>query len=284
MLFEVCLLGTGGPDPLPERLGPALLLSFQHQHLVIDTGRGVTTRLVQAGVAPHEVNAILLTHHHADHIAGLGDLLITAWHGGATLLPVIGPPGTHRIVHAFFQTVYQREIAFTYALGRATGETVRPIEDVVHIAEIRAGETLQQGVWKVSAAGVEHGHALGLTVDEWPCLAYSVQAGGKSVAISGDTILCRPLIELARGADLLVQCCFLADAALSTPSHRLMAEVVIATSGQVGKIAARADVKKLVLTHLSPMPPELLAAMVADVRRDYSGALVLGEDLLRLTV
>ena len=92
------------------------------------------------------------------------------------------------------------------------------------------------------------------------------------------------MIALAQDADVLVQCCYLADAALTTPARQLLAKVVIASSGQVGKIAAQAGVKMLVLTHFSNMPPEVLATIEADVRRDYEGPVCLGEDLLTIEV
>ncbi len=84
--------------------------------------------------------------------------------------------------------------------------------------------------------------------------------------------------------DALVHCCFMAEAALTTPYRRLVAEHVIASSGQVGKVAAQAGVKRLILTHFNAMPPEMLAAIAADVARDFAGQIVLGEDLMAIEV
>ena len=137
---------------------------------------------------------------------------------------------------------------------------------------------------RVHAAAVDHGRQLGLTHAEWPCLAYRVEIGGLALVISGDTIVCESLAQLAGGADVLVQCCYLADSAIATPARRLLADTVIATSGQVGKLAAQAGVKTLVLTHFAPMAPEMFGEIEADVRRDYSGRLYLGEDLLTIEI
>jgi glyoxylase-like metal-dependent hydrolase (beta-lactamase superfamily II) len=130
-MLRLRLLGTGSPAPLPERQGSAVLLSLDQEHLLVDAGRGVTTQLVRAGVAPQELSAIFLTHHHYDHIGNLGDLLLTAWHGGSTSLPLIGPPGTQQIVQALFQQVYHRELVFAAALDRATGVAKPDIQSVV---------------------------------------------------------------------------------------------------------------------------------------------------------
>ena len=274
------LLGTGSPNPLPERQGPALLLSHQDKHFLFDTGRGVTTQLSRAGVALHELNAVFLTHHHYDHISSLGDVLLTAWHGGVPGLPLIGPPGTHKIVQALFEQVYQREIAFSLKLAQATASPLQHIRDVVSVIPLTSGQTYHQGAWQVSAAFVEHGHQLGLSQEEWPCLAYRVEVEGKSIVISGDTIACASLITLARNADVLVQCCFLPEIALTTPARQLLAKSVIATSGQAGKIASQAGVKTLVLTHFAELSADMLAAIVNDVQADFAGQLYVGEDLM----
>jgi len=239
---------------------------------------------VRAGVDPTDLAAILLTHHHYDHIGNLGDLVLTAWHGGAAHLPVIGPPGTDVIVEALLGQVYRREIHFTQVLARATGRAEREITDVVKVLPIVGAQSLQHGPWTVTAAAVDHGSGLGLTWDEWPCLAYRLQAGGKTIVVSGDTIPCDNLIALARGADVLVQCCYLADADVTTAARRQVAQHVITTSGQAGKIAAQAGVAHLVLTHFAPMSTAMLAALEADVRRDFAGPVTMGTDLLTLVV
>jgi ribonuclease BN (tRNA processing enzyme) len=280
--MQLCLLGTGSPNPLPERQAAAVLLSYGNEHILVDAGRGVTTQLVRAGVYPHELSAILITHHHYDHIGNLGDLLLTAWHGGSTWLPVIGPPGTDQIVQALFEQIYQREIAFSHAFANATATPLLNIQDVVHITTLIGGQQYQQPTWRASAAMVDHGQQLGLSFEQWPCLAYRIEIAGKSIVISGDTIMCDNLIALAMGADVLVQCCFLADADLTTPARQLLANMVIATSGQAGKIAAQAGVKQLVLTHFSGMQPDRLALIESDVHRDYSGQVHLGTDLFTL--
>jgi len=282
--MRVQLLGTGSPNPLPERQGSAVLLSHNHEHFLFDAGRGVTTQLVRAGLAPHQLSAIVLTHHHYDHIGNLGDLLLTAWHGGASSLPLIGPAGTERIVQALFDQVYEREIRFSLALAQATATPKTDIHQVVQVTPISPAQSYRQGDWRIVAAAVDHGRRLGLTYEEWPCLAYRIEVDGKSIVISGDTVACASLIELASGADMLVQCCFLADAELATPARQLLADLVIATSGQAGKIAAQAGVKMLVLTHFSGTDPDELAAIEADVRRDYAGPLYLGTDLLSIEV
>ncbi len=280
--MQLQLLGTGSPNPLPERQGAAVLLSHAGEHILVDAGRGVTTQLIRAGVPPEALQAVLLTHHHYDHIGNLGDLLLTAWHRGSIHLPVIGPPGTEQIVHALFDQVYQREIAFSHVFARATGESLPDIHTIVPIITMSPLNPYQHAGWQIRTAVVDHGQALGLSDQEWPCRAYRIECAGKSIVISGDTIACEGLITLAQDADVLVQCCFLADADLNTSVRRFLAKTVIATSGQAGKIAAQAGVKTLVLTHFSSMEDTMLAAIEADVRSDFAGQLYMGVDLLTI--
>jgi ribonuclease Z len=282
--MRIYLLDTGSPAPLPDRMGAAVVLSHQGQHVVVDAGRGVTMQLVRAGIAPHTVTALFLTHHHYDHIGNLGDLLLTAWHGGSQRLDVIGPPGTDAIIDALFTHVYHRELLFSRVLARATENDLPDIRSVVSVTTLTSGQMYHYGDWLITAAAVEHGHRLGLTQEEWPCLGYRFEVDGRRVVISGDTVRCDALIELAADADVLIHCCYLAEAAITTPARRVLADTVIASSGQVGKLATEARVKRLVLTHFSPMSPDLLAAIEADVRRDYAGTVVLGEDLMSFEV
>ncbi len=103
-MIEVTLLGTGSPLPDPQRAGPATLVRAGSQTLLVDCGRGVLQRAAAVGVGANAVTALLLTHLHSDHIADLGDLLITRWVttfvADPPRLPIIGPPGTAEVVEA----------------------------------------------------------------------------------------------------------------------------------------------------------------------------------------
>jgi len=76
--MRLILLGTGTPVLDPTRQQAALLIQLNGANLLFDTGRGVTSQLLQVGVAPQEIDAVFLTHHHYDHISNLGEFLLTA--------------------------------------------------------------------------------------------------------------------------------------------------------------------------------------------------------------
>ncbi len=279
--MRITLLGTGTPVLDPARQQSALLIEIGDEKLLFDTGRGVTTQLASISIPPRQVNPIFITHHHYDHICDLGEFLLTSWHNGREQpLSLYGPPGTAGIVAALFEHVYARDIAFTLF----NGTDVVDIRKLVQIKEVTAGLVCHSDRWKVVAEYVDHGNSMGLSHEDWPCLGYRIEAEGRVIALSGDTVACDGLDRLAQGADCLIQCCYLAEAEITDPAFERLAKHVIASSGQVGEIAARNKVRRLVLTHIRPKSETMMHSLAQDVRSAYSGEVLLGEDLMAIEV
>ena len=278
--MRITLLGTGGPRPDPARQGSSLVVHAGEKWLLFDCGRGAVTQLVRAGVPLGQVNPVFITHHHYDHISDLGDVILSTWlqdRPGA--LRVFGPAGTADIVSALIDRVYARDIRF-----RAEGEPAVGGWKPVAVSETGAGLVHDDGGWKVFAEFVEHGQGLGIPDFDWTTLGYRLEAEGKIVAISGDTIPCEGLDRLARGADVLVLCCYLAEAEVIDAHAERLTRHLFLSSAQAGKIAASAGVKKLVLTHFRAKPESLMRAIEEDVRRDFDGEVILARDLLEVEV
>lgn len=279
--MQIILLGTGTPVLDPARQQSALLVDLDGKKLLFDAGRGVTSQMARAGIQPQHIDAVFITHHHYDHISDLGEFLLSAWHNGRkTPLNLYGPHGTVGIVATLLGQIYARDIAF--ALFNVADAV--DIRDLVQVTEVTSGWVQDSGRWKVFAEYVEHGNSLGLSREEWPCLGYRLEAGGKIIAISGDTVACEGLDRLAQDADVLIQCCYLAEDEITTPAAERQARHVIASSGQVGKIATRNKVKKLVLTHIRLKSEAMMRSLTEDVRKDYGGELIVGEDLMVIDV
>lgn len=275
--MQIILLGTGTPILDPTRQQSALLIDIDGVKLLFDAGRGVTSQMMRVGTEPQRVDALFITHHHYDHISDLGEFLLSAWHNGRTApLPVYGPPGTTAIVIALFDQVFARDIAF----ARFTDPEGPHIKEIVQVQDIAAGLVCATASYRVLADDVDHGNSLGLSHEQWPCLGYRIEAAGQAVAISGDTVACAGLDRLAHGADCLVQCCYLAEAEITTPASVRLSTHIIASAGQAGRIAAHNQVKKLVLTHIRPKSDALLQSLLEDVRHSYQGEVVLGADLM----
>lgn len=282
--MKLTLLGTGTPILEVDRQGPAVLLQIGEENLLFDTGRGVNTQLLHVELTPANIDAIFITHHHWDHIGDLGDVLIAAWHGNRTApIHVYGPQGTEAIVATLLNNVFHREIRFTQVLERQLGNPLADIREMIEVHDLEPGVVRERNDYVVLTEVVNHGSDL-LPQEEWPCLGYRIEAKDKVIAISGDTISCDGLKKLAQEADVLVQCCYLAEGEITTPDFQFLASKVIASSGQLGQLASRASVKKLVLTHFRKKSDAMMQSILSDIRSEFSGDVVLGEDLMQLSL
>jgi ribonuclease Z len=253
--MRITLLGTGGPRPDPRRQGPATVIRIGDETLLFDAGRGAATQLVRAGVPITDVDYVFVTHHHFDHIGGLADVLFAAWNKGRVdIIKVFGPKGTAEIIGHMIDEVYSADVRYRLAETVLTDENLRHITEMIIAKDVEPGLVHDSGSWRVFTEHVEHGHALGMSQEEWPSLGYRVEAEEKIVTISGDAVDCPGLQKLARGADLLLQCCYLASEEIVDGDLRLIADHVLASSSMVGKIAAQAGVGKLVLNHIKEKP------------------------------
>lgn len=273
--MRITLLGTGCPVAHAERFGPAQLVRHETVNLLIDCGSGVTQRLVAAGCPGGRIDALLLTHLHSDHLVDLFQLIVSSWHQGRDRPQrVFGPPGTKRYVDGLM-ALWKPELDLRVAHERRPSTRALEIE----VTEIAPGQNLAFGHLSVYVVEVDHKpvrHAYG----------FVFSAGGRRIAFSGDTRRCLGLIEAARGADILVHEVFIHREMPVVPGLRT-AETVKnvmsyhTVSDEVGKIAREAGVGCLVLTHFVP-PSFDKAALLAEVRRDFAGPVVVGEDLMTL--
>ena len=283
--MEITLLGIGGPRPDPERHGPALLVSAGGRRLLFDAGRGAAMQLVRAGTGVADLDAIFLTHHHYDHIGGLGDVLMAAWIEGRTRsLPVLGPPGTRRIVGALFDQVYEADIRFRLREAGVFDEVLPHPAEVFPARDVAEGARFDEGGVSVVARRVDHGDVLELAPEEWLAYGYRIEADGARLAVSGDAVACAGLDTLAEGVEVLVMCCYLATEEIDSPATEFLASRILAAAPQVGEIAARSGVRTLVLTHFREKNPALIRSLVDRVAREFPGTVIAGEDLLVVDV
>jgi ribonuclease Z len=283
-MFKVVLLGTGGPRPDPNRNATTTLIRLGEENILFDAGRGVVLQLVKAGVPLDKVGPVFITHHHYDHIGDLYDVMLATWmHGRRIPLMIYGPPDTRRIADAMLTQVFDKDWQW-----RSMGEPAFGGWKPVIVEDVSPGPVLETGAWKISAQVVEHGDGLGFPASflrRWTCYGYRFEAQGKVVAISGDTVDCAGLQRLAEGADVLVQCCYMASTEITSEHFRRVARYTLAAGDSVGKIAARANVKTLVLTHHLPRKDErVMDALAEEVARDFSGRIVIGRDLTEIDV
>ncbi len=276
-MTKVILAGTGVPTPNPQRMGSCVVVLVNDQPIIFDCGRGAVTQLVRAGIDPSQVEHVFLTHHHFDHTIGLPDLLLGSWIVGRKLpVQVFGPAGTS----AFIQSVWE---AFKIDIEsrRKSREGKQGAISTLEVIpkEIDAGPVYETSEWKVRAVRVDHLPG---------SLGFRLDTQDRSIVFSGDTRPCPALVELARGADLLIHEVFFSPEFESSGApygrHREFVHpdwinrVRHTKPHEVGKIAAEAGDKKLVLTHLWSNEGE--ERLKQEVAAYFSGEIVVGQDLL----
>lgn len=284
--MRITLLGTGGPRPDPTRQGPATLVETSGLSLLFDAGRGAATQLAKAGIRVEDLDALFVTHHHYDHIGGLGDLLMSAWNSARSKpLPVFGPLGTVEIVEAMFDHVYARDINFRIAEEWAHGRPLEHPRDMIEVhTAINERIDLPHGI-EVTVGQVEHGSiGIELNRDEWSASGYRITAEGVAATISGDAVEGLELATLAANADVLVMCAYLALDEINTSEEQFLATQVLAGAPQAAQIASDAHVKRLVLTHIREKSDSEVERMREQVAAAFSGEVIVGRDLLAIDI
>jgi ribonuclease BN (tRNA processing enzyme) len=316
MSTELILLGTAAaPMPVTGRAGISSALVVDDRVFVVDCGRGTPSGYVNAGLDFRQMDAVFLTHLHADHTGDLPGMLLYPWgvrsdggvalppirvHGPArpealpqgdaafhrqtTIHPELPAPGTADLVRDVLAAfAYHLNVMPLDARMPDAGALVRGF-DITLPARIEHGRqspvlVLEDDRVRVHCVAVTHGHAV-------PALAYRFDTREGSVVFSGDTTVNDDLVALARGADILVHSVadleYLERNGLTGAALERMAALHTDVS-QVGSVAERAGVGELVLTHYLPAEPDAISdeqwAQRASV--GFDGRTTAGHDGLR---
>lgn len=281
--IRLILLGTaGGPAVKKSRAQPANAVVVGGDVYIVDAGDGVSRQMALAGLSLKDLRAIFITHHHSDHMADYGTLLLRAMATGLKdPVQSFGPPPLAQITASYLDYVrWDIEL-------RVKDEGRPPLAGLVQAREIAGpGVVYEGGNVTVTAAEVPHGAAQ-------PSYAYRFDTRDLSIVFSGDTSRSETLIELAKGADILVHEILNMDAIDATvnrtdPGNEALKRHIIEAHTpmrEVGEVATEAGVAKLVLSHFVPSDipaydrPEI---WLDGVRETFDGEIIVGEDLMEI--
>lgn len=279
---RIILLGTkGGPTVSQSgRTNAATAILINDVPYIVDCGYGVSRQLVSAGIALNRIRAIFITHHHSDHNLELGPLLYNTW---VTPKPpridVYGPAGLQDLTRAFLAS--QKFDIDT----RIADEGMTDLRSLVSVHELGpSGAVMQNDDVKVTSRRVPHPPIA-------EAYAFRFDAKDRSIVISGDTAYSPDLAAFAKGADVLVhEAMYLPgiEALIKrAPNASRLREHLLAshtTTEDVGRIAAEAGVKTLVLSHLVPGDDPSITdeQWASGARKHFTGQVIVGKDLIEI--
>ncbi len=252
-LLEVTILGSGASLLSPDRVSAGLMIEIAGEPLIFDLGAGVLHRLSCSLEDISKIEHIFISHLHIDHVSDIVALIQSLWLSGyEKTLNVYAPSLLLKMVGSLGQI-------FSYLQGKVK----------LKYHQVEPGFQVKTRNWTVLAFPVDHG--------DIEAYGFHIEAEGKRVVYSGDTAPCKTVLKAAKGADLLIHECSFPD--------RMKEEASTHTTPEdLGRLAAEADVKALVLTHLYPELLEELGEALRSIRTSFSGKIIVPRDTQIITL
>jgi len=280
---KLVMLGTAaGPVPGRSRKMTSHVMLSNGAAYVLDCGLGVTDRFAETGIPFSALRSIFITHHHFDHNVEYGPLLSIGWVQGMPLsVRAYGPPPLKQMTADYIRSM-RTTIDFW-----AEDLKMKPLE-TIDVSEVAgAGPVMQDDNVKVSSVVVRHPPVK-------PALGYRFDFHDRSIAFSGDTTPLEAVAQLAKGADILVH------EAMYVPAVKSYVEAQVAKGRpvsveafmahmkadhspveDVGRIAAEAGVKTLILSHLTPAIDSISDdTWRAPAAKYFNGEIIVAKDLM----
>jgi len=290
-ILRLTFLGTSAAMPTLHRNVSGLAVKADGDLLLFDCGEGSQRQMIRFGTG-FSVDAVFFTHFHADHYLGIIGFLRTLGMGGRVEpLTLYGPPPARKILDAAIHLGVDR-LAFPVEVQELRGgeflqrkgygiRAVRVDHRVNALGyaleeDVRPGRFDPEAAKRLGVASgpefgkLQKGQAVKLAdgTEVKPEQVMGAARTGRRVVISGDTRPCAAMVEISRGADLLVH-----EATFSDDEQARALETRHSTAREAAKVAAEAKVKRLVLTHLSSRHDVDPRPLVEQAKQEYTGQL-----------
>jgi ribonuclease BN (tRNA processing enzyme) len=251
-LAEVIVIGSGTGAPSLRRGSPGLVILSENSTVLVDSGPGVVRKMLEAGLTYHDIDLLLYTHTHPDHVSDLVPFLFACKYADKPRqedLLCAGGPG--------FKDFFEK-------LKNVYGAWIEPRSYRLTIQEILQPHFSFRDL-RISVTPMSHLRE---------SLGYRIQfESGKTIALSGDTDYCENLVDLASAVDLLILECSFPEG-MKVEGHL--------TPTLAGRVAMESNCRRLLLTHLYPMCDQF--DIVRQCSQVFQGEIILAEDLMRITI
>lgn len=280
--MQLTILGSGTPEPYLRRASSGYLLDVGRDVVLFDCGGGVFDNLLRAGRRPTEITHLVFSHLHSDHMMDYARLVHAAWDEGGAPIRVYGPAPIAAITDKLFGAdgVFaddlrsRTELLPSQEVWKARGGALpRPWPQPV-VQEIAPGDVITGSDWQIATCSVPHAQP------ELTCMALALHHDGRKFVYSGDAGLCEGLETLTTGADVLLHWCYRLDGETAHPD---MIDLT-PTPAEIGAMAQRAGVGRLLLTHFRVHMDSHHGAALNALRSQFAGPCGIVEDLDSYTI
>ena len=276
---KLIILGSGTPNPDPERYGSGYAVVVNDEAYIVDFGPGIVRRIsamspTWGGEFPsmelENINTAFLTHIHSDHSGALADLILTPWiMGRDEPLNLYGPEGlkamSENITEAYIDDINYR------LYGSQPANELGFTTNVTEISD--DGTIFKDNNIKVIAFKNAHG-------DFKNSFGFLFITDDKRILFSGDTAVSNNLMKYGKNLDILVHEVFSSETFVNkTKDWQIYHQAHHTSSLDLGIIADELQPKKLVLSHILFWGASE-ESLLKDVRKNFNGETIIAEDLM----
>jgi len=300
-VLRITFLGTGGSVPSPHRNPSAIAVRRESELFLFDCGEGTQQQMMRAKTGM-KITAIFITHFHADHVLGIPGLLQTlSLQGRTEPLEIYGPKGVRRFLYHLLSLGYASKNFDVRAIELQHGDVIRRqnyeikafktehnIRSIGYVLEeaMRPGKFNRERAIELGLkpgplfSKLQHGESVFVNGREIrPEDVLGPPRPGRKIVYTGDTRPCESVIQAAENADILIH-----DGSLAEAEKELAIEYMHSTVTEAAEVAAKANVRKLILTHISARYDDEDAKKLEEEARKIFPNTIVASDLMTIDV